>query len=155
MRATVNTSVSVGKADSESAKRGVPVYIDAVGYENCDWGPAPDDPCCTVPICDKPNKKNTPEDPDAEPFCVSEGGKVYKIGQSWDTGTKCLKKSCQCTLLPNGTTEAQCKGGCASLPANAQQPSVECPAPQIVQPDDPCICPYVICHNNMNRELTD
>lgn len=129
-----------------------PVYIDSVGYENCDWGPAPDDPCCTVPICDKSKKKNTSDDPDAEPFCLSEGGKVYKIGQSWDTGTSCLKKSCQCALLQNGTTAVQCKGGCATLPANAQQPNEQCPSPQIVQPDDPCICPYVVCHNNINRK---
>ena len=129
-----------------------PVYIDAVGYENCEWGPAPDDPCCTIPICDKSKKKNVPDDPDTEPFCVSEAGKVYKIGQSWDTGTSCLKKSCQCALLSNGTTAVQCKGGCAALPDNARQPSEQCPSPQIVQPDDPCICPYVVCHNNINRK---
>ncbi len=131
-----------------------PIYIDTVGYENCDWGPAPDDPCCTVPICDKGNKKNLPHDPDAEPFCISEAGKVYKIGQSWDTGTNCLKKSCQCSLLPNGTTGVLCKGGCATLPSNARHPSPQCPSPQIVQPDDPCICPYVVCQNNLNRKST-
>lgn len=27
------------------------VYIDTVGFEDCQWAPAPDDPCCMIPYC--------------------------------------------------------------------------------------------------------
>lgn len=129
-----------------------PIYIDTVGYENCEWGPAPEDPCCTVPLCDKENKKPLPHDSNSEPFCMSEGGKVFAVGQSWESGTNCMKKFCQCAILPNGTTTVRCRGGCAPLPANAMQPTPECPDPRLITPDHECLCPYVVCNNNLNRK---
>jgi hypothetical protein len=37
-----------------------PIYIDDEQYENCTWGPSPNDSCCTVPICEKANKNLSP-----------------------------------------------------------------------------------------------
>ena len=129
-----------------------PVYIDTVGYENCDWVPAPEDPCCTVPDCDKENKKKESHDGEAEPFCIGEDNKVYNVGITWEYGT-CLKRVCKCLLMSNGSTTVECEGGCAPLPSNAQNATPECPSPQLITPKDPCLCPYVVCHNNINRKF--
>jgi hypothetical protein len=95
---------------------------------DCVWVKAPDDPCCKVPICDKANKKNLTHYPDAQSSCISKAGKKYQIGQSWDTETNCSKKSCQCSLLPNGTTKILCndENRCLSVP-DIPPPDMPCP----------------------------
>lgn len=144
-----------------------PVFIDTVGYENCDWQPAPDDPCCTIPVCDNkasnegdpgrvhfpPMKPSVDIDMEAEDaFCIVDN-QAYSVGQSWGDGNGCLKRTCTCIQLNNGTTSADCKGGCAMIPQTALKPSVECPKPELVTPDDPCLCPYVVCSHKINRKL--
>ncbi|RWS13599.1 epidermal cell surface receptor-like protein [Dinothrombium tinctorium] len=129
-----------------------PVYIDTVGYENCEWGLAPDDNCCTVPICDKVPKlpKKPLIEPESEHFCAAKNGKIYTLDQTWEEGEGCLKKRCKCVQLSNGTVSENCKGGCATIPPSALKPTLECQKPEMVIPDDPCLCPYVVCNHNTN-----
>ena len=185
----------------ECAER-CPVYIDTIGYENCDWQPAPEDSCCTIPVCpsssppppvstttSRVNKtvvstpapspsshqedkvKSTPflgmpsvsHDTDDHPshdvgegsleeaFCVSPStSNVYSVEQSWKEGLPCLGKTCKCLLLPNKTTVIECEGGCGDIPSSALKASHDCPRPHLVQPQDPCLCPYVICNQSQN-----
>lgn len=137
-----------------------PVYVDTIGFENCVWKTAPDDPCCTIPVCDQSQSKSssttmkpkmiTTSAP-MQPFCTF-GEEVFTLGQTWEDTNKCIKKSCTCVLLTNGSTSIQCTGGCAEIPTAALNPTIECPKPSLVVPDDPCLCPYVICHNSRNRK---
>lgn len=149
-----------------------PVYIDTVGYENCIWIPAPNDPCCTIPVCDRNQTiKIGVIDNDAsktmtsttalpkiavvsspeQPFCTN-GEELFALGQSWQDSSSCNKKSCACLIHANGTTFIQCTGGCPEVPDAALKPSMECPLPSLVTPDDRCLCPYVICHKERNGE---
>lgn len=81
-----------------------------------------------------------------QPFCISHStGQAYTVGQSWTEGS-CIKKTCRCfQVKTNGSTAVECKGGCASLPNSALIASPECPKPQLISPNDPCLCPYVVC----------
>ena len=83
-----------------------------------------------------------------EAFCIHPiTSDVYSVGQSWMEGHSCLAKICKCLLLTNESTTIYCEGGCADLPSSALKPSLECPRPHLVQLQDPCICPYVICND--------
>ena len=144
-----------------------PVYIDTIGYENCEWQAAPDDPCCTIPVCSNQTTTASPASEhkvlpavhdsipqptieSVEPFCVSSSNDVYTVGQSWSEGTSCLPKSCECLLHPNGSTVTECKGGCATIPDTAFRPTIECPKPELITPEDACLCPYVVCNHPRN-----
>ncbi|RWS31371.1 epidermal cell surface receptor-like protein [Leptotrombidium deliense] len=131
-----------------------PVYIDTVGYENCDWRPAPDDSCCTVPICDKqvPKMPKIPE-PDSSQVCVGKDEVIHTLDDSWEEGDGCLKRRCKCVLLSNSTVAEECSGGCASIPPSALKPTLECHKPELVVPEDSCLCPYVVCNHSVNRNL--
>jgi hypothetical protein len=92
-----------------------------------------------------------PESGMQEAFCVSPiTTDVYSVDQSWIERSPCLARICKCVLLPNETTDIVCEGGCADIPSLALRPSPECPRPHLVQPQDPCVCPYVICNNVRN-----
>ena len=126
-----------------------PTYIDTIGYENCEWKPAPDDECCIIPVC-IPN-----EDPDSvldvrpQEFCASPNGKLHSVGQVWEESvTSCIKASCRCVKLPNQTNAIECSGGCAPIPPEALKANLDCPSPKLITPEDECHCPYVVCNNN-------
>ena len=148
------------------------MYIDTVGYENCEWQAAPDDPCCTIPVCfnqstvagvSRPpldihaattpltDSVSQPPIEAVEAFCLSASNDVYSVGQSWNEGTACRPKSCRCLLRPNGTTVSECVGGCAAIPDAALRPTIVCPKPQLVTPEDACLCPYVVCSHRHNK----
>lgn len=40
------------------------------------------------------------------------------------------------------------------IPPNAMHPTPDCPFPQLIKPEDECLCPYVVCNNNLNRKRT-
>ena len=62
-------------------------------------------------------------------------------------GNPCLRKTCKCLLLPNQTTVIECEGGCGDIPSSALTSSRDCYRPQLIHPQDPCLCPYVVCNN--------
>ena len=157
-----------------------PVYVDTIGYDDCLWKPAPDDPCCTVPVCERnhtlpsststttqmtpmstvatqssPMTSMTTAQSSPLPlrqFCVL-GEEVFAIGRTWQDFSECIKKSCTCLLLPNGTTAIQCMSGCPEIPPSALKPSIECSKPSLITPNNPCLCPYVVCHKSKNRKF--
>lgn len=118
-----------------------PVYIDLIGYENCKWIQSTEDPCCTIPICET-----------KESQCTTEDGKSFKVGDTWTLGFGCLKKTCTCVTDEFNMTEIRCKSGCPEIPPSVLKPTAECASPQIFRPKDPCVCPYVVCKNNINRK---
>jgi len=85
-----------------------------------------------------------------EPFCLSQTtSNVYRVGQSWPEGDHaCVAKTCKCLLLHNESTSIECTGGCAEIPPEALKPNPVCIKPFLVQPQDPCICPYVTCNHS-------
>ncbi|XP_077521428.1 uncharacterized protein LOC144132706 isoform X3 [Amblyomma americanum] len=122
------------------------VYVDTVGYEDCQWAPAPDDACCMIPYCDgKPPTPRKPSDPQND-VCLDEAGKPHRLGDEWETGQGCLRRVCTCALLANGSALAECVGGCPPLSVTVQSADKDCPQPVVVTPDDPCLCPYVMCN---------
>ncbi|XP_070378297.1 uncharacterized protein [Dermacentor albipictus] len=122
------------------------VYVDTVGYEDCQWAPAPDDACCMIPYCDgKPPVPRKPNDPQQD-VCLDESGKPHRLGDEWETGQGCLRRVCTCVLLANGSALAECVGGCPPLSVTVQSADKDCPQPVVVTPDDPCLCPYVMCN---------
>lgn len=150
-----------------------PVYNDTKGYEDCEWQEAADDPCCTIPLC--PNRTSIHASPavapidvasrsqvaahdtipqptidPVEPFCVTGTNEVYTVGHSWTEGTACQPKSCTCLLHANGSTVKECRGGCAAIPDDAFRPTIECPKPELITPDDSCLCPHVVCNYPRN-----
>ncbi|XP_070385853.1 putative epidermal cell surface receptor isoform X2 [Dermacentor albipictus] len=122
------------------------VYVDTVGYEDCQWAPAPDDACCMIPYCDgKPPVPRKPNDPQQD-VCLDESGKPHRLGDEWETGQGCLRRVCTCVLLANGSALAECVGGCPPLSVTVRSADKDCPQPVVVTPDDPCLCPYVMCN---------
>ncbi|XP_076313883.1 uncharacterized protein LOC143226591 isoform X3 [Tachypleus tridentatus] len=133
------------------------IYIDTVGYEDCKWGPAPDDPCCTIPYCgdqiDELNKMTeAPALPTPPPhaMCLSEDGVHHQLGDTWELESGCKRRVCTCVLNFKGVTMVKCEGGCPPIPVDAHQPSPDCPQPVMITPDDPCLCPYIVCNNAVN-----
>lgn len=49
------------------------VYIDTIGYEGCDWIQSEEDPCCSVPLC---NRRKIPLMIDERP---PVGGKFMSV----------------------------------------------------------------------------
>ncbi|XP_077537764.1 uncharacterized protein LOC144149908 isoform X3 [Haemaphysalis longicornis] len=122
------------------------VYVDTVGYEDCQWAPAPDDACCMIPYCDgKPPTPRKPNDSQGD-MCLDESGGTRRVGDEWETGQGCTRRMCTCVLLANGSALAECAGGCPPLSVTVQTPEKDCPQPVVVTPDDPCLCPYVMCN---------
>ncbi|XP_064484576.1 putative epidermal cell surface receptor isoform X2 [Ornithodoros turicata] len=123
------------------------VYIDTVGFEDCHWGPAPGEPCCMVPFCDGkppvPRKSNETPRPQT---CLDDSGKTHPVGDTWEYGQGCTRRVCTCVMLANGTATSECVGGCPPLSELLPVPSSECPQPIVVKPDDPCVCPYIMCN---------
>lgn len=131
------------------------VYEDTVGLEHCQWVPAPDDACCTIPYCGEtiPRSPLRPlsEDshfPAQDAFCVVNQGELKPLGAKWEMSNGCRQQTCTCALLPNGTTTVECQSGCP--PLLNQNPRPDCPQPMIITPEDPCLCPYVTCSNSVN-----
>lgn len=120
-----------------------PNYVDLIGYENCQWEPSSEDPCCTVPLCQ--NQTSTLQ-------CSSSDGRQFNLGDTWSVGSGCLQKTCHCVVEGNGTAHVKCKGGCPIIPQEVIEPNAVCPSPKVIQPKDVCVCPYVVCDNNINRE---
>ncbi|XP_054711339.1 uncharacterized protein LOC129220928 [Uloborus diversus] len=126
------------------------IYIDSIGYEGCDWIPSQEDPCCTIPMC---NRRKIPLLPDerthvlgnTDNLCVIDSNEAYRVGDIWESGDGCKMKICRCTLLTNGSTSIQCQSDCPPLPPNAHIPTSRCPHPVLIKPDGPCDCPYVSC----------
>ncbi|CAN7941651.1 unnamed protein product, partial [Ixodes pacificus] len=122
------------------------VYIDTIGFEDCRWAPAPDDPCCMIPYCNgKPPVPRKPSDPQND-VCLDEAGKPHRLGDTWETGQGCTRRVCTCVLLSNGSALSECIGGCPPLSVIVPAPDKDCPQPLVVTPDDPCLCPYVMCN---------
>ncbi|CAG0885187.1 unnamed protein product [Darwinula stevensoni] len=95
----------------------------------------------------RPTKPNFPLPPTLQiDTSCAYNGKLYGIGQSWEVGASCQRKTCTCTLHPNGTAGVECQGGCADVASRALEPSPECPSPYLFTPTDPCICPFVMCN---------
>ncbi|XP_022245471.1 putative epidermal cell surface receptor isoform X2 [Limulus polyphemus] len=134
------------------------VYIDTIGYENCKWGPAADDSCCTVPYCNEPSytqgpvvPPNSTLAPPSVTICKGTRGESHTVGEVWVEENNCKKKICNCEIHKNGSTIVKCKEGCPSISKKALQSSPNCPFPILITPDDnPCLCPYVFCTNSFN-----
>ncbi|XP_022248827.1 LOW QUALITY PROTEIN: putative epidermal cell surface receptor [Limulus polyphemus] len=133
------------------------IYVDTVGFEECKWGPAPDDPCCTIPYCrdqiDELKKMTEPPalpTPPSHAMCTSEDGVHHQLGDTWELESGCKRRVCTCVLNSKGSTMVKCEGGCPPIPADALQPSPDCPQPVMINPDDPCLCPYIVCNNAVN-----
>ncbi|CAL1285069.1 unnamed protein product [Larinioides sclopetarius] len=132
------------------------IYIDTVGYEGCDWVPSEEDPCCTIPMC---NRRKIPLMPDGrvpftgapENMCIVDHNEMYRVGDIWESGDGCKTKICRCTLLANGSTSIQCQSECPPLAPNAHIPTARCPHPVLIKPDGPCSCPYVVCNEPPRR----
>ncbi|GFW97730.1 putative epidermal cell surface receptor [Trichonephila clavipes] len=132
------------------------IYIDTVGYEGCDWVQSEEDPCCTIPMC---NRRKIPLMPDGrvpftgapENMCVVDHNEIYRVGDIWESGDGCKTKICRCTLLANGSTSIQCQSECPPLAPNAHIPTARCPHPMLIKPDGPCSCPYVVCNETPRR----
>ena len=122
-----------------------PVFVDLIGYENCQWEPSSEDSCCTVPVCNQSEHLSHLE-------CVSTDGKHFKVGDTWSIGSGCLQKTCHCAVDRNGTATINCKGGCPIIPQSVIEPNDICRSPKVIQPENPCVCPYVVCDNNINRK---
>lgn len=57
------------------------------------------------------------------------------------------RRRCQCNSTPNGKPQVQCLPAvCPKITDRHLKPSLECPIPALVTPDDPLICPYVVCN---------
>lgn len=116
----------------------------------------PDNPIERVHFPTKPSSRpgsssSAVLDPASEPFCIANG-QLFAVGHAWQEGSGCLRRSCECVQLNNGSTAADCKGGCAPIPPTALVPTLECPKPQMVTPEDACLCPYVVCNHNRSRK---
>ncbi|KAI1288397.1 putative epidermal cell surface receptor [Halotydeus destructor] len=93
-----------------------------------------------------PSSANGHVNDDKEAFCIANG-QVFAVNQTWRQGEGCARKECTCLYIrANGSTIVDCKGTCATIPASALEPTIECPKPELVTPDDACICPYVVCN---------
>ncbi|XP_076317548.1 uncharacterized protein LOC143229290 isoform X2 [Tachypleus tridentatus] len=134
------------------------IYMDTIGFEECKWGPAPDDPCCIIPYCGDQREELEQASPEtavelpssSHALCTSEDGKHHQLGDTWEQDSECKRLVCTCVLNSNGQTMVKCEGGCPPIPADAYQPSSDCPQPIMVTPDHPCKCPYLICNNAVN-----
>lgn len=124
-----------------------PVFVDLVHPERCQFVPSPEDPCCTIPVCDN----NLALDSSLMPKCVWNNER-YNIGETWTFGASCEEKTCTCVMNSTNFPEVKCKDGCPEIPASVLKPTVDCPQPQLIQTNDPCTCPYVVCANNINRK---
>ncbi len=84
----------------------------------------------------------------------SHNGKRYKLGEQWDDKGVAFKRRCQCKLT-NGVPHAQCHpGGCPPITDRFLQPTIDCPNPSIIMPDDPVVlCPYVICNDSKDSGI--
>lgn len=87
-------------------------------------------------------------------FCISHAtGQAYPLGHTWLEGSSCIKKTCKCLQhKSNGSTIVECSGGCASIPTSALLGTPDCPAPQLITPNDACLCPYVICASSSSSK---
>ena len=53
----------------------------------------------------------------------------------------------------NNVTEIKCKNNhCPEILPSVLKPNDDCPSPKLIQTNDPCVCPYVVCENNINRK---
>lgn len=180
-----------GQGGTRECEDRCPIYIDTIGFEECDWVPSPEDPCCTIPVCSK-NKDTNEKDEESiknpidnsnepsmghqpvpsstvrpnpstsslpvetvEPFCLGKDNRLHFIGEAWDESGPggCLKQTCRCVQLSNGTTTTRCHGGCPPIPPNTTKPSPGCPKPFIITPSDPCLCPYLICDHSEDEPI--
>ncbi|KAG8179882.1 hypothetical protein JTE90_017414 [Oedothorax gibbosus] len=117
------------------------VWVDAVGLEGCEWRPAPDDPCCTVPVCPPHHAPNLLPFPTGGVMggngarCEGEGGASYRAGDIWESGDGCRTTICRC-----GAQGVQCTSECPPAPPR-------CPGPLLTTPDCPCpVCPAAEHH---------
>lgn len=79
--------------------------------------------------------------------CIHNGNQ-YKTGEQWDDKGVGYKRRCQCKSA-NGKPQVECyPGGCQPITERFLQPSLDCSNPTIVMPDDPVMCPYVICNDS-------
>ncbi|CAG2101736.1 unnamed protein product [Medioppia subpectinata] len=103
-------------------------------------GHLPGDNCCLHWLCREQEKSTN--------HC-SHNGKRYKLGEQWDEKGQGVKRRCQCSIN-NGLPNVQCHpGGCPQITDRFLQPTLDCPNPTVVIPDDPLVlCPYVICNDS-------
>lgn len=125
-----------------------PRYKDLIGYEHCRWEQSTEDPCCSEPVCDEDSHQSSKQ-------CVTEDRKVYQIGDTWLLGNGCHKKKCECHLnREHNIAEIQCHGGCPVIPEAILKPNSDCASPRLIKPQDPCMCSYVVCNDNINRKYS-
>lgn len=64
------------------------------------------------------------------------------------------RRQCTCKMLPSGgEAEAECTGGCPPIPDRFQKPNPQCPRPVLVTPNDPGVCPYIVCSHTQSGNL--
>lgn len=58
------------------------------------------------------------------------------------------RRRCQCKFNPvEKTANVECSPiKCPAISERHLRPTAECPIPVIVSPDDPVLCPYVVCN---------
>ncbi|XP_067133098.1 putative epidermal cell surface receptor isoform X1 [Centruroides vittatus] len=99
--------------------------------------------CCLVWRC---RVAENPED-----NCVYQG-KSYRPSERWEVRKGSMHRVCICKVRSNGRTSVECTGGCPPIPARYREPTPQCARPVLITPDDPAICPYVVCNNSVSAK---
>ncbi|KAH7985410.1 hypothetical protein HPB49_026435 [Dermacentor silvarum] len=99
-------------------------------------GHLPGDECCTHWMCREPEKPAV--------HCLFHGER-YKLHEEWEMVKGSVRRQCSCKLRATGAAEAECTSSCPAIPERFQKPNPQCPRPVVVTPNDPGVCPYIVC----------
>ncbi|XP_050037028.1 uncharacterized protein [Dermacentor andersoni] len=99
-------------------------------------GHLPGDECCTHWMCREPEKPAV--------HCLFHGER-YKLHEEWEMVKGSVRRQCSCKLRATGVAEAECTSSCPAIPERFQKPNPQCPRPVVVTPNDPGVCPYIVC----------
>ncbi|KFM61044.1 putative epidermal cell surface receptor, partial [Stegodyphus mimosarum] len=91
------------------------------------------------------------KEPLKQAFCMFQGSR-YLLSEQWEVHKGTQQRLCTCFLNAMGLPEVECRKGCPQIPDRFLSPTEQCLHPVIVRPDDPQMCPYVVCNNTISGQ---